>query len=67
MNDNYKTLITIPSSDGNFQCSLKYATDEELLKTEKYLTENPHHNIARLKAVAAEIKRRKADVKNEQN
>ena len=60
MNDNYKALITIPSSNGNYQYSLKYATDEELMRAEKYLTENPHHNISRKRAVAAEIKRRKA-------
>jgi hypothetical protein len=63
--DNYSSLITIPSNDGNFISALGYVTDDELARAKEYFENNPFHNSSRLAKVKSEInKRRKNNGKN---
>lgn len=56
--DNYQTLITVPATDCNFKAALKNASNDELSRAEKHMTDNPFMNKTRLKAVQQEIRKR---------
>ena len=58
----YRTLITVPASDGNFIWALqKYATRDDLLKAQYYFEDNPSGNKTRLHAVKSEIRKRQKE------
>ena len=48
MGSNYNALITVPATDGNFLAALIRASEEELHRALKHLTENPTNNKSRL-------------------